>query len=184
MKIGPGAGNLVLLHRQAYRLQGRFTTRWAGFMAIRPTHPAPTPRPRTPAPAPVRVRRTPAPAQPWSTHREAWMLATLHLPAGVVHGYTLDPDTGQPTAARLSAPDGSWCEIQLTPQDGPRTVREAGPTPLWAHVEAAIDAWRAAGQPGWDHYGLTITQHRATLWLNEPGNTLATRTHTTLIPAS
>ncbi|MGQ0480413.1 MAG: methyltransferase domain-containing protein [Pseudonocardia sp.] len=183
VKLGPGAGNLAVLRRDGHQLRGRFTTRWAGFMAARPTHAVPGPR-RVMAPAAVGAseRETTAPAQPWATHREAWMLAALRLPAGTVHGYALDPDTRTPRAGRLSAPDGSWCEVALDPQEEPeggprRRVQEAGHTALWTLVEEAYRTWRAAGQPAWERFGLTVTVEQTLLWLDQPGNALGRYQH-------
>jgi hypothetical protein len=47
----------------------------------------------------------------------------------------LDPDTRQPTAGTLSAPDGSWTTIELADQHSTHRVTEAGTTPLWAVVD-------------------------------------------------
>ena len=111
-------------------------------------------------------RETPAPAQPWNDHREVWLLACLNLPAGLRHGYTLDPATGQPTASSLRAPDGSWCQVS----DG--VVREAGPTRLWAEVERAYEKWRGWGCPTWQRFGLTVTRDAQRWWLDEPGTVI------------
>jgi hypothetical protein len=130
VKLGIGAGNLVLLHRHHDRLEGRFTRRWAAFMGMR--HDDDTTSVRQPKAAISRRRVTTTPAQPWNTDREVWLLACLTLPNHLRHGFTLDPVTRVPTSATLSAPDGSWCEIDLTTaDDGSRQIRESGPTPLW-----------------------------------------------------
>jgi protein-L-isoaspartate(D-aspartate) O-methyltransferase len=185
IKLGPAAGNLALLRRDGQQLRGRFTTRWAGFMTARPAPAVPGARcAPTPAVTGTREWETTAPPQPWATHREAWMLAALRLPPGTVHGYALDPDTRTPRAGRLSAPDGSWCEVTLHPQTEPepdggvrRRVREAGPTALWALVEDAYQTWQAAGQPAWERFGLTATAEQTVLWLDQPGNALGRYRH-------
>ncbi|GGI80856.1 hypothetical protein GCM10011581_17780 [Saccharopolyspora subtropica] len=41
IKVGTSAGNLVLLRRDGERLEGRFTDRWAAFMAMRHHHEQP-----------------------------------------------------------------------------------------------------------------------------------------------
>ncbi len=171
LKIGTGAGNLVLLHRHDDRLEGRFTRRWAAFMGMR-HHGATTPD-RTPRAGTSRQRITTTPARPWSSDREVWLLACLALPADLWHGYTLDPATRTPKAATLSAPDGSWCEIELTTADnGSRRIREGGPTPLWAQVERAYQRWHHWNQPSWHRFGLTITAETQSIWLDEPDNVL------------
>lgn len=167
VKVGTGAGNLALLHRHHDRLEGRFTPWWAAFIGMR--HHGDTSPHRAPKTATSRQRTTTAPPQPWSTHREVWMLASLALPPGLRYGYTLDPATRTPKAATLSAPDGSVCEIELTTtENGSRHVREGGPTPLWAPIEHAYQRWQRWNQPRWERFGLTITPTTQTLWLDEP----------------
>jgi protein-L-isoaspartate O-methyltransferase len=170
-KLGTSAGNLVLLHRYHDRLEGRFTERWAAFMGMR--HDGDTTPNRAPKAATSQQQRvTSTPAEPWNTHREVWMLAYLALSTRLRHGYTLDPATRTPKAATLSAPDGSWCEIALTTTDdgGSRRIREAGPTPLWAHVEHAYRLWHQHDQPGWQRFGLTVTETHQRIWLDDSTN--------------
>ncbi|MFI9811502.1 methyltransferase domain-containing protein [Saccharothrix variisporea] len=171
LKIGSGAGNLVLLHRHPDRLEGRFTGRWAGFLPMRhdTTTQAPNPSARAEQ---VGEHTTTAPAEPWNTHRELWLLAALTLPSDLRRGYTLNPDTRTPDAATLTATDGSWCHITLG--DAPRRVREGGPTPLWEHVETAWQVWNDNGRPGWERFGLTVTSDAHILWLDRPDNAFHT----------
>jgi hypothetical protein len=82
------------------------------------------------------------------------MIAALRLPSRTEHGYAIDPDSRVPHAARLSAPDGSWCEIALSSRgDLPSLVREAGPTALWALVEDAYRTWLLPDSPGGSGWG-------------------------------
>jgi protein-L-isoaspartate(D-aspartate) O-methyltransferase len=174
--LGTGAGNLALLYRYHDRLEGRFTKRWAAFMALR--HEGDTTPSRAPTAETSHQRLTTTPAQPWNTDREVWLLACLALPDHLRRGYTLDPATRIPTAARLSAPDGSWCEIDLTTSDnGSRQVREGGPTTLWAYVERAYQRWRQCNRPTWERFGLTITTDTQTIWLDDPHNVLQRSDH-------
>lgn len=167
LKLAVSAGNLVLLRRVDDRLEGRFTARWAAFMAMR------TAATREPASCADKVpggraRRTAAPPTPWSDAPIAWFLAQLRLPRGVSFGYDLDPDTRRPVASTFAASDGSWARVGLT--DG--TITEAGDTPLWAHVEWAYEQWISAGRPPWDRLGLTVTadgEHR--VWVDSPTGT-------------
>jgi hypothetical protein len=171
LKLGTGAGNLVLLRRYDDRLEGRFSGRWAAFMAMR--HDGDSTPNRAPKAATSQQRVTTTPAQPWNTDREVWLLACLALPSHLRHGYTLDPATRTPKATTLSAPDGSWCEIELaTADNGSRQIREAGPTPLWAHIEHAYQHWHQHNQPSWQRFGLTTTAHTQEIWLDEPHNVL------------
>ena len=162
VKVNTGAGNLVLLHRHGDRLEGRFTQRWAGFMAMR--HDGDVDPARAPKAEADRQRETAAPAEPWNDHREVWFLACLRLPANLSYGYMLDPATRQPTASSLRAPDGSWCQVSGG------VLREAGATPMWAEVERAYRAWCDWGRPGWERFGLTATPDGQWWWLDEPGS--------------
>ncbi len=171
VKFGAGAGNLVLLQRYSDKLEGRFTGRWAAFMGMR--HDGDITAVRQPKAGTSRHRVTSAPAQPWNTHREVWLLACLALSTDLRYGYTLDPATRTPTAATLSAPDGSWCAIDLTAADnGSRHVHEGGPTPLWAQVEHSYQRWNECDQPNWERFGLTITINTQMVWLDDPRNVL------------
>ena len=172
LKLNTGAGNLVLLRRHADRLEGRFTARCAAFMQMR-HHDSTPPAARAHRADASRSATTTAPAQLWNTCREVWLLASLHLPAGLETGYILDPDTHAPRATSLSAPDGSWCEIELTSDNtGHRNVREGGPTRLWTAVEHAHDTWTQAGQPTWQRFGLTVTADHQAVWLDDPDNVI------------
>jgi protein-L-isoaspartate(D-aspartate) O-methyltransferase len=171
VKLGPSAGNLVLLHRYHDRLEGRFTRRWAAFMGMR--HDGDTTPCRAPKAQISQQRVSTTPAQPWNTDREVWLLACLALPDHLRYGYTLDPVTRTPTAASLSAPDGSWCEIDLTATgDGSRQISEAGPTPLWIHVEQAYQRWREWNQPSWERFGLTVVTDTQFIWLDDPDDVI------------
>lgn len=164
LKLAVSAGNLVYLHRVADRLEGRFTARWAAFMAMRPPTPTP-PVDRAPRAHGGRTRLTTTPATPWTDASQTWFLAQLRLPPGTSFGYELDPGTRRPTAATLGAPDGSWARVGLYD----RTATEAGPTSLWSSVEWAHDQWNAAGRPDWTRLGLTVTADGAhRVWLDHP----------------
>lgn len=167
LKVNEAAGNLVNLRRHPDRAEGRFTARWATFMAMRhhdggaPIHPGER--------ATDQIERvTTTPPQPWWTHRVVWFLAQFGLPPGVVIGMRLDPNTRQPTASTLSTLDGSWATIELADQDSACHVTEAGPTRLWAAVEDAYQQWAALGQPEWPRLGVTVTADRQWVWLDDP----------------
>ena len=166
VKVSAGAGNLALLQRFEDRLEGRFDARWAAFMAMR--HGGDAEPVQAPRAAADRRRETTAPAEPWHDHREVWLLACLHLPAGLRYGYVLDPVTRQRTASSPQAPDGSWCRVS----EG--VVREAGPTALWAEVERAYGWWLDRGSPGWERFGLTARPGGQWWWLDGPANVLRT----------
>jgi protein-L-isoaspartate(D-aspartate) O-methyltransferase len=168
-KLATGAGNLILLRRYEDRLEGRFTRWWAAFMRMR--HHNATIASRAPQAEDGRERVTTAPAQPWNTDREVWLLACLHLPPELRYGYTLDPSTRTPNATTLSAPDGSWCKVELaTDGNGFRQIRESGPMSLWVHVERAYEAWLRWNQPNWERFGITVTPQTQEVWLDKPHN--------------
>ncbi|QWF85802.1 methyltransferase domain-containing protein [Amycolatopsis sp. CA-230715] len=173
VKFNTGAGNLAVLQRFDDRLEGHFTDRWAAFMEMRHHDDAAEPA-RAARAETDRTRMTSAPAEPWRTCREMWMMACLDLPRGLRTGYILDPDTRLPRSASLSAPDGSWCEIDLSADDsGDRQLREGGPTPLWDHVERARNSWSRWDEPSWSRFGLTADADTSVVWLDEPGNVVS-----------
>jgi hypothetical protein len=148
-------------------LEGRFTTRWAAFMAMRRAVRAIPVQHADPARG-ERSRATSAPAVPWRDAPVVWFLAQLRLPRSVSFGYDLDPATLRPVASRLSAPDGSWARIK---HDGGQ-VTEAGPTPIWSGIEWACEQWIAAGRPAWSQLALTVTSDGGhQIWVDEPTGT-------------
>ncbi len=169
IKVGTGAGNLVLLRREGDRLEGRFTERWAAFMLMRHT----TESTRT-AYAPTvdgaYTRTTRTPPNPWHNNLVVWFLAHLTgLPAGTRYGMRFDPDTGEPTAGTLTAPDGSHAFVMNEPApDGSWSVTESGPTSLWTAVERAHDLWEQQDQPDWSRLGLTATAEENRVWIDSP----------------
>jgi protein-L-isoaspartate(D-aspartate) O-methyltransferase len=166
LKLAISAGNLVHLHRDDdRRLQGRFTSRWASFMAMRHDGEVHASVPRVAEDEGERRRPTDASVPPWG-EPVVWFLAQLGgLPRGVVQGVLLDPETREPNTATLAAPDGSWARVGFDD----RSVIEAGETSLWEPVEWAHRLWVDAGRPGWDRLGLTVDRNgRNTVWLDEP----------------
>jgi protein-L-isoaspartate(D-aspartate) O-methyltransferase len=167
LKLATSAGNLVLLHRVDDRLEGRFTARFAAFMAIRSHQPA-TPVQQAALAGGERYRCTAAPTDPWMDNPVVWFLAQLQLPSGMKLGYDLDPTTRQPVATRLSAPDSSWVRAGHDDQQ----LAEAGPTPLWSAIEWAFGMWNDTGRPTWDRLGLTVTADGThDVWIDDSANT-------------
>ncbi|MGH3907718.1 MAG: methyltransferase domain-containing protein [Pseudonocardiaceae bacterium] len=171
IKVATEAGNLALLHRYPDRLEGRFTSRWASFMAMRhhydQAHESWQPRAEH-----TTQRTTTTPANPWYDNRVVWLLAHLHgLPPGGRIGMQLDPATRQPTDSLLSAADGSWAAVSLANHDGHHDVVEGGPTALWEHVERAHQLWLDHDQPDWPRLGLTVTPEHQHLWIDTPDAT-------------
>ncbi|MGI9003829.1 MAG: ATP-grasp peptide maturase system methyltransferase [Pseudonocardia sp.] len=170
LKTGANAGNLVLLHRHPDRLEGRFLTKWGGFMAMR-HHNRATVRTSDPVrdPATARTRTTTVGPQPWD-NLVVWFLAQFQQPGDMTFGLTLDETTRQSVATFLAAPDGSWCEIDHHADGDRHQLREAGPTPLWTSIENAHQLWQDTGHPGWDRLGVTVTPDHQHVWLDDPNN--------------
>ncbi|MGH3911034.1 MAG: methyltransferase domain-containing protein [Pseudonocardiaceae bacterium] len=170
LKIRASVGNLVLLRREADRLEGRFDAGYATFMHL-----------RTPA---FRVESQAGPARHRAEARRStttlrderlwenaplWFLMHLWHRGRVGFGYAMDPDTGGPGPVFFSTEDGSWCELSAADDEGgARDVWEGGPRHLWASIKTAMEFWRQLGEPGWDRFGLTVTPHRHTVWLDAP----------------
>jgi protein-L-isoaspartate(D-aspartate) O-methyltransferase len=166
----PQGGNLVLLQKKADRLEGRFTARYAAFMAMRQHENLDDRRtlPWQPELPLDRQRTTTTPAEPPSV---VGFLRSVMSTIQLRRRYTFDDQTRQPTAVTLTAEDGSCCDVELTPDNtGARTVREGGPTPLWAEIERAYQQWHDWGEPGWDRVGITVTPQAWTVWVDEPHN--------------
>jgi hypothetical protein len=56
----------------------------------------------------------------------------------------------------------------LTPDGSGWAVRQAGPTRLWDEIEAALDAWDSAEQPGPERFRMDVRPGRQEIRL--PGN--------------
>lgn len=164
------AGNLVLLRRTRDGAEGRFDRSYGSFMAMRrPGDDYGSARSR-----PLRDRGTAHSrtsrlqlTRPWE-HSVVWFLASFHLPSDVSFGMCGPDTTAPPTTTFLTAPDGSWCEVDESTPDGLRHVREAGPHRLWRAVENAHDTWLRLDRPGWERFGLTVTRTGQRVWLDSP----------------
>lgn len=168
VKAGGVAGNLVLLRRYgADRAEGRFDARYGSFMAMR--------EPDAPATTRVRPERDRRQARhrttgltlcPWEPPGVPWFLLLLAV-GRVEFGYGQDPDTGGFGPMFLYSADGSWCEVD-TSTEGDGIVWESGPRALWRTFERVHQFWTEAGQPGWERFGLTVTEREQTVWLDDP----------------
>ncbi|MGH3625815.1 MAG: protein-L-isoaspartate(D-aspartate) O-methyltransferase, partial [Sciscionella sp.] len=103
-------------------------------------------------------------------------LTALRLPVAVTFGYTINPERHEPSQRHLYAADGSTSHVTIAHHPEPHRVTETGPQRLWTHVENAHQQWTEWGQPGWERLGLTvdITTRTQSIWLDEPGNPIAT----------
>lgn len=65
----------------------------------------------------------------------------------------------------------SWARVDLA--DDHATVHQAGPRQLWNDMTPVLESWQAAGRPGIERYGLTVTDNgQHTLWLDQPGQSV------------
>ncbi|MGH3978668.1 MAG: ATP-grasp peptide maturase system methyltransferase [Pseudonocardiaceae bacterium] len=171
LKPAQDAGSLVRLTRYPDRAEGRFNSTYASFMALRhqPAEQAPhreqSREDRTREPE---YRTTTLhPRTPWDS-LVVWFLASFDLGAEVSLGYCRPDVTWKPTATSITVGDGSWAEITLADDHGVRQVAEGGPRRVWRIVEDAHATWEMLGRPGWDRFGLTVTEKDQRVWLDAP----------------
>ncbi len=176
LKIAFGAGSLVRLTRLPDRAEGRFDPVYAGFMRLRhePVAQATPARARSAVAdrtaEPERRTTTLHPQTPW-TSLITWFLAGFVLGDGTSLGYGRFVD-GKPTVATITAPDGSWAEVDLDDDHGVHTVVEGGPRRAWRILEDAHSTWQRLGEPGWDRFGMTVTEARQQVWFDSPDGDL------------
>lgn len=169
LKVSASVGNLVLLRREADRLEGGFDSGYATFMQMRTPafHVDPQAGPARHRADALRGRTTLRQERLWE-NPPLWFLLHLWQCGRIGFGYAKDPNTGRPGPVFFSTEDGSWCELSTADQDGTREVWEGGPRQLWASIEAAIDFWHQQDEPGWERFGLTVTPHHQVIWLGAP----------------
>lgn len=175
---GPlAAGNIVKLHRgDGPEVQGHFLARDGGrYGSFMPLHR--DVEPTTPAGPRIdlstgseRDTRVP-PGLLHDRQLPVAFLAQLHLPASV----TLSRIGGSAgIRTRLTAADGSWCEVADQPyRDGRYRVIEAGTRSLWYAVEHAYKLYEGFDEPTWDRFGITATPERQFVWIDHPEYELA-----------
>lgn len=171
LKITGQAGNLVDLRATQTGLVGRFLPRWAGFMPLRQKGERAARSVRRPEA--IERDTSVLSANPWWDHPLVWFLAALELPNGIITGMRFDRENMTPTAAMLQANDGAWAEVALEPDEAGRRVVHGSGDDLWAAVERAYALWYELGEPGWDSFGLTVTEREQRVWFDSPRSTYA-----------
>jgi protein-L-isoaspartate(D-aspartate) O-methyltransferase len=64
----------------------------------------------------------------------------------------------------------SYAHCRYADWDAPHAVVESGPRDLWSELSGAYRWWDAAGRPGIERFGLTVTPDgHQTAWLDDPG---------------
>jgi methyltransferase of ATP-grasp peptide maturase system len=171
LKTTTGAGSLVRLTRLDDAAEGHFDPTYAAFMGLRhqpANHPPTSPRPTKDRTQEPELRTTTLDSRtPW-TSLVVWFIACFDLGSHLSLGYTGDPETGQLTASTITAADGSWTEVSLAQDNGVHQVTEGGPRRLWRIVEHAHTTWTSLRQPGWDRFGLTVTEDHQHVWCDSP----------------
>ncbi len=169
LEVSTSVGNLVLLRREADRLEGGFDSGYATFMPMRtPTFHVEPQAGAVRDRADARRGKTTLRQERLWENPPLWFLLHLWQRGRIGFGYAKDPNTGGPGPVFFSTEDGSWCELSAADEHGTREVWEGGPRRLWASIEAATEFWRQQGEPGWDRFGLTVTHGRHTIWLDAP----------------
>ncbi|MCH6161891.1 methyltransferase domain-containing protein [Streptomyces marispadix] len=69
--------------------------------------------------------------------------------------------------------DSSWAVVIFRDGRSESKVYQAGPRRLWDEVEAAYRWWREQGEPGYERFGLTVTQGEQHVWLDTPDHEVA-----------
>jgi protein-L-isoaspartate(D-aspartate) O-methyltransferase len=92
--------------------------------------------------------------------------------------YSIAHDNAQPDTYELllyNVSTESAATVQVAPEhihNSAFPVRQHGPRQLWNEAEAAHDWWIEHSRPTRTRYGLTITPHTQTVWLDRPDNTV------------
>ena len=169
LKPARGAGSLVRLVRTEEGAEGSFDPVYAAFMDLRqPDQPGRTSPSKDLAGEPRRRTTTLDPNTPWKSFL-VWFLASFDLGPDVRIGYCRPDDTGKPSASSVTVADGSWAEVALVAdKGGTHAVVEGGGRSVWRIIESAHEAWIEHGKPGWARFGLTVTQDRQDVWLDDP----------------
>lgn len=146
------AGNLVKLHSEGHRVEGRFLPWWAGFMAMaHATEPTGT---VTLFGDPATANAGPAGLDPAVLDDACFaFFAQLHLPTGM-------------SIRAGSAPSGD--RTAHLASDSPDAITEHDPDQLWKTVSRTQQHWQQLGRPTWERFGLTATPERQWIWLDQP----------------
>ncbi|TXS42195.1 methyltransferase domain-containing protein [Streptomyces sp. uw30] len=64
--------------------------------------------------------------------------------------------------------DRSWACVMFRDGREESQVWQSGPRRLWDEVAAALAWWRSAAEPGFERFGLTVTEDGQRVWLDVP----------------
>ncbi|WP_327229187.1 methyltransferase domain-containing protein [Streptomyces murinus] len=66
--------------------------------------------------------------------------------------------------------DRSWACVMFEEGRAEAAVWQSGSRRLWDEVVTALAWWRAAGEPGYGRFGLTVAAHGQRAWLDRPAD--------------
>lgn len=165
-------GTIVKLRKdQDGLLTGKFVSDWAGFMYLR--HTASVALPIGTAP-PIADNDTHSD----TTDVDPRLLLTDPSFVFLIQVYLRDcrlaqtfwRDTEEP-AIRITAEDGSWCEVNCRPVHGRYELVNGGDRHLWRTVEQAHEWWERHQRPSWNQFGMTVTATDQWIWYDNPNST-------------
>jgi protein-L-isoaspartate(D-aspartate) O-methyltransferase len=64
--------------------------------------------------------------------------------------------------------DRSWACVMFRENEEDFQVWQSGPRRLWDEIAGAFAWWREAGEPGYERFGLTVTENGQRAWLDDP----------------
>ncbi|MEV4922135.1 methyltransferase domain-containing protein [Streptomyces roseoverticillatus] len=77
---------------------------------------------------------------------------------------------GRRTVWLYGLSDTSWAAAVFRDGRNEAKVYQSGPRRLWDEAEAAHEWWEAHGRPGFNRFGLTVTEGgNSAVWLDDPG---------------
>lgn len=71
------------------------------------------------------------------------------------------------------ADTASWASADHVPGDTEFEVVQCGPRRLWDEVERAYGWWERHDRPGFERFGLTVSEAGQRVWLDDPGDSWA-----------
>lgn len=109
----------------------------------------------------------------WIAHRDdGWRLVVGHLVPGVdFASFEASDNSGEASVYVYDrgTASGSWALGEYSPEETTWETKVRGPRDLWAEIGRAWEAWQAAGRPGRERLGLSVTADgRQVLWADTP----------------